>query len=661
MKLISLSATNFMPFKGNMKIEFPDDPVRNVLVVYGDNMRGKTSILNALRWSFYGVAKGRHLREIELQDLINREAALEGDWAMETCVQFEADGHKYILRRRATKKHLVARPIRPEDFEVVVGLQKDGLAVPAHLIEAEINQFAPEQVSRFFLFDGELLQEYENLLIEGNSTALEIKAAIEQVLGVPTLINGRDQLDTLLREAQKDQNRDLKHVQGLEAQAEKQADWQKKQEAFEKDLAALREKLKTNKDERNKLDDELEKLASVLKDKHKFEHLKQRQKEIDDSVKSKRADRQKLLAESWRDLLQPKLIEKRTQVQNLQDRVSGEITRRTKLETRIEDLKKMLEKRFCPMCKQPAPEADRVKVGHELGELEGELKQISIDQQQFMHLSDQIRDLNKVIKPLTWPQIASIDRDLTALNIELTRTENELEKLNEAAKAYEDADVAHKKARRDGLVREETLLTKNIEDTQKDLDDAKSQLAIISKAIEGLPGARAKKSTALVTIYRDLGKVFADSIERLRDQLRMHVAARASESFKALTTQKAYSKLVINQNYGLIILDEHGNPVTIRSAGAEQIVALSLIDGLARTGRAAGPVVMDTPFGRLDLRHRDNILRYLPTTTSQLVLLVHDGEIRRPSDLAPIASRIGAEYEIKEVNPRHSILERVTA
>jgi DNA sulfur modification protein DndD len=176
-----------------------------------------------------------------------------------------------------------------------------------------------------------------------------------------------------------------------------------------------------------------------------------------------------------------------------------------------------------------------------------------------------------------------------------------------------------------------------------------------------LPGARAKKSTALVTIYRDLGKVFADSIEKLREELRLSVAARASESFKTLTTQKAYSRLEINTNYGLTIIDEHGNPVTIRSAGAEQIVALSLIDGLARTGRAAGPVVMDTPFGRLDLHHRDNILRYLPTTTSQLVLLVHDGEIRRESDLAPIASRIGAEYEIKEVSPRHSILERVTA
>ena len=99
--------------------------------------------------------------------------------------------------------------------------------------------------------------------------------------------------------------------------------------------------------------------------------------------------------------------------------------------------------------------------------------------------------------------------------------------------------------------------------------------------------------------------------------------------------------------------------MTVRSAGAEQIVALSLIDGLARAGRAAGPVVMDTPFGRLDRRHRANILSYLPSTSSQLILLVHEGEVRKEGDLDHIASRIGCVYEIKEVGPRHSSIEVV--
>lgn len=56
MRLVSLSMQNFMPYKGENSIAFPEDETRNVMVVFGDNMRGKTSLLNALRWAFYGKA-----------------------------------------------------------------------------------------------------------------------------------------------------------------------------------------------------------------------------------------------------------------------------------------------------------------------------------------------------------------------------------------------------------------------------------------------------------------------------------------------------------------------------------------------------------------------------------------------------------------------------
>jgi DNA sulfur modification protein DndD len=68
---------------------------------------------------------------------------------------------------------------------------------------------------------------------------------------------------------------------------------------------------------------------------------------------------------------------------------------------------------------------------------------------------------------------------------------------------------------------------------------------------------------------------------------------------------------------------------------------------------------MDTPFGRLDLLHRDNILKYLPTVTSQFILLVHSGEIRPETDLAVVKPRIGAVYRINEVTPRQSTIERI--
>lgn len=661
MKLISLSMKNFMPYKGEQEIAFPQDSSRNVMVIFGDNMRGKTSLLNAVRWVFYGRALGRHLREIELHHLLNSEAALEGDWEMEVSVQFKADGHHYDLRRRSTKKTLVATPSKSEDFDTIVALLKDGLAVNGNLIEAEINKFVPEQVSRFFLFDGELLQEYEALLIEGSEQGKNIKVAIEQVLGVPALIHGRDESSALLRKAQKQQSQDLAHVAGMERQADQQANLQAKQDAFEKDFASLREKLAETKVERTGLDDELEKTEAVQLAKARLDALGQRQREIVESLKTKQEEKLELLGKAWKDLLQPKLKAKRESLREEQQRVTSLIGKRSSLDTRIETIRKLLATNTCPTCEQSIGEERKAIAGNELGTLEGEIRDLAVDQNALTSVSAEMNAIDKLIVAPVGPVIRRIEVEMRKLDVDLIKAENDTEALTEEIKGFDTAEVARKRALRDQILKNESALERDIQLTQTNIEKVKKDLAIVAKTIQGMPQARAQRSTAAVNFLIKLEKVFSESIERLRDNLRHHVETKATDAFRHMTTQKAYRGLSINKNYGLTILDEHGRPVSLRSAGAEQIVALSLIDGLSRTGRAAGPVVMDTPFGRLDLKHRDNILRYLPTVAGQLVLLVHEGEIRKDTDLVPIAPRIGAAYEIREVNPRHSVIERVAA
>ena len=257
MKLLNLDMYNFMPYRGDISLAFAQGDRDNVTVIFGDNMRGKTSILNAIRWAFYGKALGRHLQEIPRHLLLNKEAKTQADWTVEVRVRFEANGHTFDLRRRATKKKMVADPSRPEDLDEEVGLQKDGLAVRQDLIKFEINQIAPEQISRFFLFDGELLQEYETLLIEGSAQGRKIKDAIEQILGVPALTNGRDEIQTIRKNAQKKQTQDLKHVKGLEAQAEQQYRFQQDLASIEDDIEELSNKLIEAHNKRVALDDEL--------------------------------------------------------------------------------------------------------------------------------------------------------------------------------------------------------------------------------------------------------------------------------------------------------------------------------------------------------------------------------------------------------------------
>lgn len=659
MILQTLSTTNFMPYRGKMSLTFPTDRDRNVMLVFGDNMRGKTSLLNALRWAFYGKAIGRHSREIALIDLVNTEATMEGDWSMEVVVTFEDDGHRYELRRTATKRALVSTPSRSEDLHVERSMRKDDIPLGDHQIDAEINRFAPEQTSRFFLFDGELLDEYEQLLIDGSEQSKMIKEAIEQVLGVPTLIRGRDDAKTILRAAQKQQTADLQKMGGFDTHADKQRHYQVQIESIEKDIADQTERLRKANAEREELDDYLAKVEALYQAKQK----------LDDAVAArdtaaKRQDelqqqRLGLVKDAWKELLRPLLTIKREHVQEEHSNFTQRMLARDKVETKIAQLQTAVRSAVCYACRQPLHEKERVAAGEELGRLQAELLGLNLDMALFSKLASDMQALDRLLRPTDARQITFIDSEVNRISVELTKLDNQIESLSELIKGQDTAEIARKRFMRDGLLKEAARITTEIAGSQAKLTGFQRELAMVSKILESLPTARAAKSSRLVKLASALEKIYARSIDQLRDDLKATVEVLASQAFRMLTTQAQYSGLRINDNYGLAILDERGEQVPVRSAGAEQIVALSLIDGLAHAGRSAGPIVMDTPFGRLDKKHRKNILAYLPTTTAQLVLFVHEGEVDKAAELVQLKSRVGCVYEIKEVSLRHSRVERI--
>lgn len=658
MRLHQLTATNFMPYRETITVDFPTEDHRNVMVVFGDNMRGKTSLMNALRWGFYGRAVGRHSRPIALQDVVNKDGARIDDWHVDVFLKFDANGHEYELRRTADRRPHVATPSRSEDFIVATHLSRDGIVIAGDQIEAEINQFAPEQVSRFFLFDGELLGEYEELLIEGSEQGRQIKEAIEEVLGVPALTNGRAELGAMLKVATKKQTQEMAHIAGLERSAENMAKLTARLDTQDVDLAKLQEKLVQTRADRAALEDELEQAATVLALKATLDAAREAAAGFDTTLKKKRGERHGLLALAWKDMLDSKLEVKRTILRQRQSKSTESMRARLKLEENIKRVKGTLETRECATCHQPFPERERAALGAQLGKLEVELSQLSEVATDFQDTSSELSILDQIKGVRARDRLVEIDKDTRAAEVGLQKAENDIERTEEKIAGHDTAELARKRVLHQEKLKEEGRLTESIKGVQRDVDKTNEELAVARKSMEGLAGARSKRSTVKVGIIGEIEACFASSVERLRDKLREQVGSLASESFKEMTTQKSYRGLEINSNYGLSIIDSTGRPVSIRSAGAEQVVALSLINGLNRTGRAIGPVVMDTPFGRLDPKHRDNILRYLPTVTSQFVLLVHGGEIRPETDLASIKSQIGAAYTIKEVSETQSTIER---
>lgn len=658
MKLIRLTMKNFMPYKDQAVIEFPKDESRNVMLVFGDNMRGKTSLLNALRWGFYEKALGRHSRQIPLFDIVNKDALLEDDWCVEVFVEFEANGDIFELRRTADRRSQVVRPTRSEDLQTSVLLKKNGSVVAGNQVDYELDQVAPEQTSRFFLFDGELLQEYEELLFEGSEQGRQIKDAIEQALGVPTLVRGRDGLSTILKSASRAQIKALAHISGLKARALLADSLNEKLEAFEVDQKYILGSISTIREERENLQDEIEAAATVLALKSKLDTAREERKESQATIERKHAERHQVLASAWKDMFDARLGEKKKGLREEQRRITGDIKKISRIEADIDRLRELIDNVSCPTCHQPVTGPIREDLSTTLVQMKAKLmtqKDVSV---RLNDISAQLGNLEKIRGSAAGERLAQIEKDINLAQIKLQKAENEIAEIENKIDEQDATEIARKRSRIVDLFKEEGKLDDNLSSVRTNIRKVNEELAIARKAIEGVASARADKSTTKVTLTSDLEKVFLASIEKLRDRLRGRVQQLASDAFREMTTQQAYRGLQINDNYGLSILDSQGRTVSMRSAGAEQIVALSLIDGLNRTGRSAGPVVMDTPFGRLDPKHRNNILCYLPTVTTQFVLFVHGGEIRRETDLEAIKDRVGEVYQLVEVSETQTKIER---
>lgn len=658
MKLIRLTMNNFMPYKDQAVIDFPKDDSRNVMLVFGDNMRGKTSLLNALRWGFYEKALGRHSRRIPLIDIVNKDAVLEDNWRVEVFVEFEANGDVFELRRTADRRSSVVRPSRSEDLQTSVLLKKNGSVVAGSQVAYELDQVAPEQTSRFFLFDGELLQEYEELLFEGSEQGRQIKDAIEQALGVPTLVRGRDELGTILKNASRAQTKALAHIQGLKAQALRTDALNEKLEAFEVDQKYLETSISEIREERENLEDEMEAAATVLALKAKLDAARADRDESQSTISRKYTERHEVLASAWKDMLDGRLGEKKKKLREEQLRITGQIKTTSRFEADIDRLRELIDTDSCPTCLQPVTDRTRDTLKTTLGEMQAGLmaqKDVSL---RLNEISAQLGNLEKIRGTGAGQRLFQIQRDVNLAQIKLQKAENEIEEIEEKIDEQDATAISRKRSRISDLLKEEGKLNSDIDSVKTNIRKVKEDLAIARKAIENVASARADKTTKKVTLTSDLEKAFSASIEKLRDRLRGKVEQLASEAFRQMTTQDAYQGLQINENYGLSIIDSQGRTVSMRSAGAEQIVALSLIDGLNRTGRSAGPVVMDTPFGRLDPTHRNNILGYLPSVTTQFVLFVHGGEIRRETDLDSIKDCVGAVYDLIEVSETQTKIER---
>lgn len=120
--------------------------------------------------------------------------------------------------------------------------------------------------------------------------------------------------------------------------------------------------------------------------------------------------------------------------------------------------------------------------------------------------------------------------------------------------------------------------------------------------------------------------------ERLINRHVKRIEQLILESFQQLLRkQTLISALTIDpKTFAVQLRDRDGQMISADrlSAGERQLLAISMLWGLARASGRPLPAVIDTPLGRLDSTHRCHLVRrYFPFASHQVLLLSTDEEI----------------------------------
>jgi DNA sulfur modification protein DndD len=653
----SITLTDFGPFKDEQRIEFPAD--NGVSIIYGENMRGKTTLLNAIRYALFGKVLTRGAAPVALHQIGNWETAKEkGKYGFKVVLEFEHEGSKYELTREHRPRSGVTHPQTDFDYQQDCYLRKDGTVLGPEQRDSEIARIMPETVSRFFLFDGELLQQYEELLRNESEMGRNIKEAIERILGVPVLTNGRSDFSELAKEAQKREAKAAQKNQKTQSLGNQQQALITQREGLQAETDRLKKELDTARASKASKEEELkktERTKALLDDRVRL------QEEISGAetrLKEKEEKHKELLTVAWKGLLTARIRSTREALQTELEGLRDTHRKAVVTEDLSEKLRTALSAGECSTCGQA--------LGAEAKERIGKLVAESMPKEERQKLEAAIQNLETRIAALRQSEGASnadllqeVQDAIDDLKIKKAAAEDRLSDIREQTQGLDEAEVRKLYGDYEKTLTDIGLLQKGIENSDQALAVKNEQIANVAAEMAKFADADLESERARKELCEKLKAMFSEAVDAYRERLRAKVEKDATALFTQLTSEPEYKGLSINESYGLTIVHQDGSEIPVRSAGAEHIVALSLMGALQRNAPLRGPIVMDSPFGRLDEAHTTKVVQSLPNMASQVMLLVYESELDPKDVRNQLKGKLKKEYRIGRRSARHSVVESV--
>ena len=645
-KLQQIKFNNWIPFYGKEQIIFSRDPEKNVTLIMADNQAGKTAILRGVLWCMFNSTNdtskyGTHLSRL------NKKAFSEKNYNYSVDLALKYHDKSYVIRRNSSSSS------ENGNFTTELSLNIDGIDYSDLEAQAEIHKLFDLTTSRFYLFDGEMLTQYERLLLSNNMSALSkiIIKSVEDILQITSLNNAKTALTKVHKSALEKFTDDQENDDNTKLIQDEVL-------ALIDDLDIIEAEVESFNNTKKTLEGQIEECRKVFGDNSSKQDISTEYNELLTTI----AD------------AQDNILELEAQVNNLSKDAHLALLEKNKKNV-VDDLEKKLSK-----AESNIKRFDKVTI---LESLLGDINISSESKEVLRELMPSFKGDNKsVIEDEIFlikgklKSVKNIDTSSASKNfLLLVEKNNELRELKSKLEEHEIrseqllsqigeefVDIIQEAITNMQIYSEQLgIINQQLDDSNEQgstykVKELNNKITLIEASLD-----KTETGTSLTAVTEKVSRAykefFSETINTMVIETKQKIEDEANRVYKELQQYRVLHEqdqsglhLKINDTYGMNVINSQGEELEA-SAGGSQIVALSLIFALRNQLDSEAPILMDTPLARLDTKFRRGILEKVPNYGTQFILLAHDGEIEPNSDLHKVLRpRIGKTYNLIKID-----------
>ncbi len=676
MKIKEVIFENFKPYYGKVRFDLTVTDNRNIVLIGGRNGQGKTSFLVGVVWCLYG----KRIKEVDavfrqevkiyanfLERSLNWIARDEGKTSFSIEVIFDdVELSEFFTKsEQKTVQIGIKRTYNSESrddslLEIFMdGKEYSLLSEESEKINFIEDYIIPIETAKFIFFDAEKIADIAAL--KSNEQASVMNDALGKILGLSVYENLRKDIE--------DYANDLQRAEAPETLKQEIASWQHNSDFSSSEKQKKEEEIELNEEKIDDLDSEIGKLTNEIMRRGTdyatidIETLKDKELKLNaqlEEIKGKFREVENVIPFC---ISAHKLAEVVEQVDKEIAQRNARIQKAGLLNETRDFAKKLFH--LPPYPKEDDIEPEQKNFYYEkaktliLDLLSKDLEDVTLSFEHDLDKSD-IKNLKDVSISIQQYSKDTFD----AIFSEYMRVKNEYEEAVQdrrraEASAKDEIVQEYKEQRRerqrerDKLIDKTGALRENVRKLSVEIIRSENQIKRLLEKVE--LSNKYKEQLKLIGKYI---RVLDEFVQSQKEQKKNKIAENLTiELGRLLNKKNLVNSVEINillgkKNKGMEVRLYNDKrvetePSTDMSKGEQQLYISALLKAILAEAIQDLPILIDTPLGRLDQEHRDNILQYYyPRLSEQVIIFSTNTEIRS-SDLFKIDRFVSKCYRLE--------------